>query len=356
MKGLEIFDADGHIYEKDEEIFAYLEGPYAGKRTLLGFPFWPSLDGFQRGAIHARLDIHKSFVTSAEIWVDFLDALGISRSVLYPTHGLGTCLIRDPDWAIALTRAYNDWLADRYLQQNPRLLGMALLPLQDPGEAASELRRAVTELGMLGGVLPAVGLDRGLGHRDFDPVYREAEALDRPLALHGGPAQGLGLEGLGYFAQVHTLSHPFSQMLQMTSILMSGVLDRFPRLRLGFLEAGVGWAPFLMDRMDRSYRARRLDEYIGGAKREPSSYVRGGNVYFGIDASERGLRHCIEVIGAEQLLFASDLPHEMNADLCRSEIQEIRESVAFEERTEALIFAENAQRYYGLNGATEDGG
>jgi hypothetical protein len=343
-----IFDADGHVYEVAEEIFLHLEGPYAGKRTLLGFPLWPSLDGWQRGAIHAPLGIHKSFATSAETWLGFLDAAGIARTVLYPTHGLATGLIRDRDWAVALARAYNDWLAERYLRRSPRLLGVALLPLQDPEEAARELRRAVTELGMVGGVLPAVGLSRALGHPEFDPIYREAEALDRPLGVHGGPAQGLALDGLGYFAQVHTLSHPFSQMTQATSIVMSGVLDRFPRLRIAFLEAGVGWVPFLMDRMDRSWRARKLERFTGGARQEPSAYLRSGNLYFGVDASERHLRHCLEVVGAERVLFASDLPHEVNEDLCRREIEELSESLAFAPRSRELIFAENALRYYGL--------
>lgn len=349
MQRFEIFDADGHVYEDAREIFSYLEGPYAGRQTLLGFPFWPSLDGWQRGAIHAPLGIHKSFVTDADVWLGFLDATGISRTVLYPTHGLATGLIRDRDWAVALSRAYNDWLADRYLSRSPRLLGVALLPVRDPEEAARELRRAVLELGMVGGVLPAVGLPRALGHAEFDPIYREACALDRPLGVHGGPAQGLGLDALGHFAQVHTLSHPVAQMVQATSILMGGVLDRFPRLRMAFLEAGVGWVPFLVDRMDRSYRARKLDRFIGGARREPSEYLRSGNLYFGVDASERHLRHCIEAVGAERVLFASDLPHEVNPTLCREEIEELATSVGFAPRNRELLFAENALRYYGIS-------
>src|SRR4030095_9542497 len=205
---------------------------------LLAFPFWPTIDGFQRGAIQARLNIHKVLETNARIWLDFLDQASIALTVLYPTAGLTCGFIRDPEWAVAITQAYNNWLSECYVRVSPRLLGMALLPLQEPAEAVKELQRAVTKLQFGVAVLPAVGLRRPLGHADFDPVYAEAERLGCALAVHGGPSQGLGLDLLEKFAQVHTLSHPFAQMIQVTSVVMSGVLDRFPRLHIAFLEAG----------------------------------------------------------------------------------------------------------------------
>ena len=140
-----IIDADGHVYENDGEIFEFLEAPFRGKRTVLGFPLWPTIDGFQRGAIHAHMGLHTSFECNAPLWLEFLERTGISGTVLYPTAGLAHNLIRDPEWAIALARAYNDWLYDRYVKASPRLRAVALLPLQDPGEAARELRRAVED-------------------------------------------------------------------------------------------------------------------------------------------------------------------------------------------------------------------
>ncbi|MBI3767585.1 MAG: amidohydrolase [Deltaproteobacteria bacterium] len=349
--GTEAIDSDGHIYESDSEIFEHLEGCYAGRRTVLGFPFWPTLDGFQRGAIHARLGIHESFQVDAGTWLDFLDATGIESTVLYPTAGLATGLIRDPDWAVAVTRAYNDWLAARYLARSPRLRGVALLPLQDPLEAARELRRAVRERGMVGGVLAPIGLERTLGHADFDPVYAEAERLDCPLAVHGGPAVGLGLDRLEPFAQVHTLSHPFAQMIQMTSILMGGVLDRFPRLRIAFLEAGVSWVPFLVDRMDRSYEGRMYPEYTGGCARRPSEYLMNGNVFFSCESGERLLAHVAELTGGERLLFASDFPHEVNLERCRREIAAFASHAELSEQQRIAVLAGNARRFYGLAAA-----
>jgi len=347
----EIIDADGHVYERDEDLFPYLDGTYKNKRTLLGFPFWPTLDGFQRGAIHARLGLHRAFETNARVWLDLLDQAGIALTVLYPTAGLATGLIHDQDWAVALTRGYNDWLTDQYLRVSPRLKGMALLPLQDARAAAMELRRGVQELGMLGGVLCAVGGEKPLGHADFDPVYAAAEELGCPLAVHGGPSHGLGLERLDKFAQVHALSHPYAQMTQLTSIVMNGVFDRFPRLRVAFLEAGCGWVPFMMDRMDRSYEARKFAEYVGPVQHPPSSYLTSGNVFFGADPCERTLPYVIEVLGNDGLLFSSDFPHEANLNKCREEIATIAEHTRLAAASRAKILAANARRFYALAGA-----
>jgi hypothetical protein len=341
-------DADGHVYEQAEEIFQFLPSPYAGKHTVLGFPLWPTGDGFQRGAIHARLELHRSFSTDAALWLDFLDAAGIEATVLYPTAGLATGLIRDPEWAVALCRAYDDWLHAHYLARSARLGGVALLALQDPAAAAVELRRAVVELGMVGGVLSAVG-DRPLGHVELDPVYAEAERLDVPLGVHGGPSAGLGLETLDRFAQVHTLAHPFAQMRALVGIVMGGVFDRFPRLRVAFLEGGASWAPFLLERMDRAFATRRFPELVGGVRNAPSTYVAAGNVYFGPDPGEAALGQAAESLGSGSLLFASDFPHEVNLERCRRELAELRSRDDLTHDVKRGLLAENARRFYRLD-------
>lgn len=350
MEMFDVVDADGHVFEPDQELFEFLEPPYQGKRTILSFPLWPALDGFHRGAIHARLGLHKDTQTSAQVWLDLLDGAGISSSVLYPTAGLASGFIRDPDWAVALMRAYNNWLRERYLGQSPRLRGMALLPLQDIDEAVKELNRAVTRLGMLGGVLPAVGLSKALGDAHFDPVYAEAEHLGCALAVHGGPSRGLGLERLEKFAQVHTFSHPMAQMIQVASVVMGGVLDRFPKLRIAFLEAGIGWVPFLFDRMDRSYHGRKFEEYIGPVKRPPSTYLKTGALYFGIDPAENTLAFAAEVAGTSYLLYSSDFPHEANRERCQEELAGLKRAEGFSREQRAAILGLNARRFYAMEG------
>ena len=188
-----MLDADGHLIERDEELFEYLEAPYKGNNTLLGFPFFPTLDGYHRGAIMARLGIHKGYTINAKTWLEFLDGTGIESTVLYPTAGLAFSMIQDPTWAVPLARAYNNWFSDKFNKVSPqRLKAVALVPIQDVQEAAKELRRAVTGLGMVGAVIGANGAELGtrkpLGDPYFWPLYEEAERLDVPIALHGAPS------------------------------------------------------------------------------------------------------------------------------------------------------------------------
>ena len=142
MKLNRILDGDGHVIERDRELFDYLEPPYAKNTTLLGYPFFPTLDGYNRGAIMARLGTYQSYEITPQLWLDTLDKVGIESTVLYPTAGLTSGMIQDPEWACALARAYNDWFADRYHGTSKRLRAMAMIPLQDVGEAVKELRRA----------------------------------------------------------------------------------------------------------------------------------------------------------------------------------------------------------------------
>ncbi|HYL23329.1 MAG TPA: hypothetical protein VEV21_02950, partial [Burkholderiales bacterium] len=119
LKG-SMLDADGHLIERDEELLEYMEAPYKGNNTLLGFPFFPTLDGYQRGAIMARLGIHKGYTINAKTWLDFLDGTGIESTVLYPTAGLAFNMIQDPTWAVPLARAYNNWFTDKFHKASPQ--------------------------------------------------------------------------------------------------------------------------------------------------------------------------------------------------------------------------------------------
>jgi predicted TIM-barrel fold metal-dependent hydrolase len=239
-----MLDADGHLIERDEELLEYMEAPYKGNNTLLGFPFFPTLDGYHRGAIMARLGIHKGYTINAKTWLEFLDGTGIESTVLYPTAGLAFSMIQDPTWAVPLARAYNNWFTDKFHRVSPqRLRAVALVPIQDVAEAVKELRRAVTELGMVGAVIGANGAELGtrkpLGDPSFWPLYEEAERLDVPVALHGAPSASLGINFFHRFAQTHALEHPIAQIIQLTSMVMEGVFERFPKLRVAYLEAGI---------------------------------------------------------------------------------------------------------------------
>lgn len=349
-----ILDGDGHVIERDAELLEFLDPPYRGNTALLGYPFFPTLDGFQRGAILARNGMYKDYDITAATWLDFMDQVGIESTVLYPTAGLALGLIQDHDWAVAVAKAYNNWFAERYHRVSPgRLRGVALLPLQEPEEAVKELNRAVTELGMVGGLMVSNGADTGvrlpLGEKPFWPIYAEAERLDCPLAFHGAPSGGLGLEAFRQFAPSQSLEHPFAQMIQLTSVVLSGVLEQFPTVRMAFLEAGTAWMPFIMDRLDRSYevwQGAEHREFSPLVKKRPSEYIASGRIYVSCEGSEETLRYAMDRLGTGSVLYASDYPHESNLRLARHEIEELEERTDLSDAVKQEIFEQNVERFY----------
>ena len=338
-----VVDADGHVIERNRELREFLPASFRGgegKREYALFPW----DGWARGALSPRRREH----ADAKMWLRFLDACEIAMTFLYPTDGLNLGLLRDPDWAVVLARAYNDWLHEYFLRADPRLKGVALLPVQDPPEAAKELERCVRDLGMLGGTLVGVTSPmRGYGLPQFDPIYAMAERLDVPLNLHAAPAVELGLDHMPTFAAVYPLSHPFAQMQQLTSMMVHGVFERFPNLRVAFLESGCGWVPYLADRLDESWE-HRIDRWPCRTKQSPGEIMRSGNLYYACEKEERTLNAVAQLMGATQLLWASDFPHERPWDEFSDDIDTL---VGREDLTENLarqILFENPCRLYKL--------
>jgi len=353
MRPNRMLDADGHIIERDSELFEYLEPPYAKNQTLLGYPFFPTLDGYNRGALLARLGLYQSYEITPQVWIDALDKAGIESTVLYPTAGLAFTMIQDPHWAVALARAYNNWFADRFHGHSKRLRGVALVPLQDVPAAVIELRRAVSELGMVGAVLPAnsaeIGVRKALGHPDFWPIYEEAERLDVPLSTHGAPSMNIGINSFTHFAMTGALEHPIAQMIQITSFVFEGVFDRFKKLRVGFLEAGTGWVPYMIDRLDRYYGMKKngFVEYSREAKTKPSEIFASGRLYFSCEGGEPSLKNLVDRIGFKSLLFASDFPHESNVEHAIHDIEEMMERDDLSDEAKQSIFCDNTLAYYG---------
>jgi hypothetical protein len=206
----------------------------------------------------------------------------------------------------------------------------------------TELRRAVTELGMVGAILPAVGLRLPFGHRCYDPVYEEAERLGCMLAVHGAPAQGLGFDFFDRLVEARALSHPFAQMIQLTSIVMNGVLERFPRLRLAFMEAGSGWISFLMERLDGEFKNR------GAALRiPPSEQLRSERIFFHCELGEAMLPVAIEAAGPGHFFAASDFPHEPAHEFPEA-VEAFSKRSDLSESAKARILCDNARRLYAV--------
>ena len=337
MKTLTI-DADGHVRDTDEDIRAFLKPPYNERPRLgAGSP----RDGFDN-TLGNRAGTR--FV-DISVWINSLEQGELDFSVLYPTGSLGSGWIREADFAEARASAYNDWLYHSYLNIDTRFKGVAMLPVQNPDSAAKELERCVHDLGMVGGMLPEGPYL--YGDKKFHPIFSTAQKLNVPLAVHaGGRLTGSYDEFLfDNLAQVHSLGHAFFQMKQFVSLMLSGVPEIFPNLKLAFLEAGCGWVSYMLDRMDERYRIRgHVDAPL--LTKEPSEYLKSRNIYISCEAEERLLPATLGIIGEDIIVFASDFPHwdtEFPAN-----IRHLRNRNDLSSTQKEKILGLNAKRLYGL--------
>jgi predicted TIM-barrel fold metal-dependent hydrolase len=348
---LPVFDGDGHVYEDPDELVQYFEGAYAGIRRFRTFELFPSLDGWSRGINLAKAKDAESYRhagTNAAVWGEMLGEIGAEGSVLYPTAGLACGLMQNAEVATALATAYNNWLEDRYTRLDPRLFGAGMVAVQNPVGAAKEIRRFKERKNFCAVYLPSVtALGRSYGDPFFWPIFEEAERQDLPLALHGGPSRGFGLDHLQPFLKVHTLEHPVPLMIQLTDMVFSGVFDIFPNLRVAFLEGGCAWVPFMLDRLDYEYHALFGAGVRKTLKKKPSDYLREGeNFWVSLELGERSLKYVIDCIGADRIIYASDFPHEPSAEELVTSVPDFLAHPDYDDAVKAGVLGRNAKRLY----------
>ena len=352
-----VVDADGHIVEPEIKLGEYLEGPYGDMKKV--HPYIPDERGIVTGSVigsrpwtdstlGGRLGTHgpPGFPTPQD-WLDNADQGGMETIFLFLTLLLGYSRIIDPDYLIALTRAYNSYVHEEWLKFSPRFKAVALMPMVEVDEAIKEMRRGVTELGFKGVFIAATGFGL-LGQKHYHPFYAEAEKLSTFIAVHGGHATA---ESQRYtkFIQEHTIGFPVSNMMQMMHMTYEGVFEKFPNLRVGYLEGGCTWVPLMMDRMDEEWEKRGWFE-APNCKKKPSEYIRSGNVYVHAEPSETLIPEVIRVMGINRLFYASDWPH-WDHEYPES-IHDIWERKDLTEEQKKGILRGNALEIYGLkNGA-----
>ena len=334
MAEWKMIDADGHIREVENDVFEYLPEHYKQRReAVLYFPLLPH-HGWHRQA--GRRGMGSSFlIPSLQDWQKALDQGNIEAAVVYPTRFMHIGQVGMVEFAIDLSRAYNDYLFDRFLRHDSRLKGIAVLPLQDIDAAVTELRRAIREYGMVGGLLPADGLSRPLGHQDFHPLYEEANRLGCMLAVHS--QNSLRNNDLFMWRdEAATLAHVWPQMRQFTNLMFSGVLGTYSDLRIAFLEAGCGWVPYLISKMEP-----RMGKLVG-----PSKLIERGQIYFQC-GEEMTTSRDLDLLGDHCLFWASDFPHEGIVDMSQA-VNEFRGREDLSEVAKRKISYDNPKKLYRL--------
>lgn len=348
-----VVDCDSHVMEPPDLWQKYIEPRFRDRAIrieidtadgleVLMIDNQPLLKGMLAGLGGANLPRQSLFVPGQKKYLDgcppasylpeervrMLDDWGVSAGVLFPTVGI-LWDTADDALALAYTRAYNNWLHDFALRAPGRVIPIAHIAIQEPIAALAELKRCL-KLGFKGIFLaPETIGGKRFSHPDFDPIWSECEAAGIPVCLHvivrfnrapgiigqfyqPGDFRAVFGFALGGFAQVVPAA---------MTMVADGLFDRYPRLKVLCVEAGCGWAPYIMDRMDEKY------EHLGWTfptKLKPSDYFRR-NIWVVAEPEERTIGATMELLGEERVLWGSDYPH---IDSTLEAARLIRESVA----------------------------
>ena len=239
-----------------------------------------------------------------------MDDHGIEQAFCIPLR-LAMCRAYvSPSMLSALCEAYNDYVHDRYAKISDQLRPVALLPFQDPERAVVELRRAVRELGCRGAVVRTTGLRLPLGHKFYDPIYREAESLGCALAVHGtNGAEELASGAFETFTEVHTVSFPSGNVRAVLQHDLSGRAGALSQIAPGFsrdrLAPGcpIGWIAWMS-----------IGKSAARSRRRPSSGARAiacasMPIFFSFEADETLLPETFRHVGENHFVYATDIPH-----------------------------------------------
>ena len=318
-----MIDCDVHVQWPDpEDVLAYVDPAqrewFRVQAQPLGLPGYPWVHphSFYRQDLAAPGVVPGA--TVEEVRRDVLDALGVDLGILNADEAVTVSLMTSPSRAAELARAHNDWIRERWLDEEPRLRGGIVCPAQDPQAAADEIRRAAADSRFVH-VLLVGGSERPYGEARYLPIFEAAVECGLPVAVHSG-GEGMGLAappgGAGmptYYIEWHTLGSAGSIMAHLVSLVVNGVFERLPELRVLLIEGGIAWLPGILWRLDGNWRGLRAD--TPWLTRKPSEIVRE-HIRFTTQPLEHTegrddlLFEMLEAAGApDNLCFATDYPH-----------------------------------------------
>ncbi len=322
-----LIDCDIHLgYESLLDLTAYMDGPTrelvlrsgTNGLSMPSYPWnhptgWIRKDTYQSGGQGTS---SFTFISLDQLREQHLDAHGISFGVVEPDEAAAFAVLPNPLLAAKLCSAYNDWLLERFLQEEPRLRGVVVVPAQFPEAAAAEIRRVGGRDEFVGVFLPG-GARIPYGNPVHDPIWQACDELGLPVVVHthfetvgiAGPVTAAGIPD--FYSEYHTLCGS-GMYGHFVSILCHGIFERFPSTRVAMVEGGL--VPFVgfLWRLDTNWKACRSE--IPWCRRRPSEYV-WEHVRFAtqplespdepelLHAAIQGLRPW------DTLMYASDYPH-----------------------------------------------
>ena len=342
-KGYKVIDADAHMHEPQYLWERYVEPKYRDQVPKVAFMdgnfmvYEPDGKFVPKGEIQAappesaRRAMEEKYGEayrqwwSADIRLKDMDRYGWDIQVLLPTGNNGNfayrVALKDVQLGAAMCRAYNNWCHDYCSIDSKRLKFVAVLPGSDVGEMVKEARRAVKELGAVSVRNLFLPDGKWLHEPEYDALWNLACELDFPIAVHGEYRQRrfqpfrkleaerhediqLALRGLD-----HALGFPCDNMATLGHFIFTGILERFPQLRLAILESNAGWLPFWLGRMDDHTHGR--NSVMGKSENLrmlPSEYFMRQCV-IACDSDERELKYVVDRLQGENIVWNTDYPH-----------------------------------------------
>jgi predicted TIM-barrel fold metal-dependent hydrolase len=327
LSSLFVVDADCHIAEpyalmakyapeplrevlqrRDEEIDPFFSRQDAGEHKLHEFR-----SSVRHGKKRLRSEVSYPKPQGPEELIDLytrrMHDLGIKRSVVFPTPMLHVAMDPRPEFEVGVANAYIDFMLEHLVGKYKEVVTSVYAPTNSPERAAELIDRVGSEKGIIGVMVPSMTQTLG-GSDKWAPIYEAAQSKGLPILMHAATYAGGFFGGFDKFIGIHTLSRPVTLAIQITSIIYSGIPERYPKLKFVFIEGGVTWIPWLMQRMDSEYVMRRDEAPL--LTKLPSKYIK--DFYYTSQPLEysdpKNLKYAFDMFDAENhLMYASDYPH-----------------------------------------------
>jgi predicted TIM-barrel fold metal-dependent hydrolase len=275
-----------------------------------------------------------------------LDANNVEHGMLMPLNR-GPGNQRNLEFGAALASAVNDWQLERWVERDKRLHASIVVTQEHPPFAIAEIEKRASDKRFSQIMLPPKCLEPQ-GRRRYWPIYEAAVAHNLPLALHVGGINGYSATASGWPSYYIEEQHTNVQGMQslITSMVIEGVFEQFPTLKVVLVEGGVAWLPALKWRMDKHWK--RLKSEAPHLKRLPSEYIHD---HFWLTTqpldepdNEMDLAEAFEMVGVDRIMFSTDYPH-WDFDEPRFVVSKLK----LNEDKMQRIFGDNARDLYGLS-------
>ena len=281
-----------------------------------------------------------------------MDAAGVETAAIFPSFAMYIVNHRDLPAHVSLSYAYayNTWLKE-YCSYNPeRLKAVGIISRHLPSNMVLQLEKVIENGWTSITLRPEVICGRALGHEDYNDFWAACEKHNIAVAFHGGTNLHAPTAGTDRFTSrfaMHACSHPMEAQMAFVSLLESGVLERHPKLKFAFLEAGASWVPHWLWRLDNICYPEFPTLVEANIKMLPSEYFKR-QCWVGIEIGEPCLRDVIDVIGHDKLLYGSDFPHPDHLQFTTEDIaQQLGELTEVELQA---VLEQNAKDFYGFEG------